>query len=77
MAKRKQKPITKNDVINILKSIANHNQLLSARLSDIDILIGHYIDFKEDTEGFTKYIDGKYKQQSDNGSGADSTVSEE
>ena len=76
MAKR-SKRVTKNDVINILKSIANHNQLLSARLSDIDILIGHYIDYKKDTEGFTEYIDGKYKQQKDIGSGTDATASEE
>jgi len=76
MAKR-SKSITKNDVINILKSIANHNQLLSARLSDIDILIGHYIDYKEDIKGFTKYLDGKYKQQNDIKSGADAPVSEE
>jgi hypothetical protein len=51
--------------------------LLSARLSDIDILIGHYIDYKKDTEDFTEYINGKYKQQKDIGSGTDATASEE
>ena len=76
MSKQKR-PITKHDVIRILKSIASHNGLLSSRLSDIDILIGHYIDFKGDTEDFSEYLDGKYKLKEHNGSGEDATVSEE
>ena len=76
MSKRK-KTITKHDVIRILKSIASHNGLLSTRLSDIDILIGHYIDFKGDTEGFSEYLHGKYKQQEHIESGTDATASEE
>ena len=75
MTKRKQ-TITKHDVIRILKSIASHNGLLSTRLSDIDILIGHYIDYKDDTKGFSEYLDGKYKQQEHIESGADAKVSE-
>lgn len=76
MSKMKRK-VTNHDMRRALESVINHAQLISLRQDDLDRIIHEYIEFKKDVEKFTKFLDGKYKQRDDIGSGADATSSSE
>ena len=70
-------PISRRDIVRAVNIQSQHGSLVSMRLDDMEKIIGEYIEYKGDEKEFKKYLDGKYKSEDDNGSGTDSSSSEE
>lgn len=70
-----RKPISRRDIVRAVNIQSQHGSLVSMRLDDMEKIIGEYIEYKGDEEEFKKYLDGKYKQEDDNGSRTDSSSS--
>ena len=60
---KSKKTITKHDMIRAIRTLMQHSQVLSARLDDVDRVVGDYIEFKKEIATFGEYLDGKYKQE--------------
>ena len=73
---KSKKTVTKHDIIRAIRTLMQHSQVLSARLDDVDRVVGDYIEFKKEIATFGEYLDGKYKQPEDEPSGGSSTTSE-
>lgn len=76
MSKTK-KTVTKHDMIRAIRTLMQHSQIMSARLDDVDRVVGDYIEFKKEIGKFGDYLNGKYQQPEDKSSGRSSKTSEE
>ena len=73
---KSKKTVTKHDIIRAIRTLMQHSQVLSARLDDVDRVVGDYIEFKKEIATIGDYIDGKYKKPEDETSGGRSTTNE-
>ena len=57
-----RKPLTKRHLLRSIKGLVDWSQMSSFRHDDLERVFEDYIEYKNDMEGFKKFIDGKYKQ---------------
>tara|TARA_Y100000034_G_scaffold23541_1_gene27219 strand:- start:935 stop:1171 length:237 start_codon:yes stop_codon:yes gene_type:complete len=72
-----RKPVSRREVVRVVESLVNHAQMLSQRIDDIELVFSNYLEYRKQDKKFGKFLDGKYKRDSDIGSGTDSPSSEE
>ena len=72
-----RRPISKNDMVRAIEGLVHHVQISSLRMEDIEKVLSDFIEFMDNEKKFGEYLDGKYKRDSDIGSGTDSPSSEE
>tara|TARA_R100000789_G_scaffold53053_1_gene52181 strand:+ start:22 stop:258 length:237 start_codon:yes stop_codon:yes gene_type:complete len=72
-----RKPVSRREVVRVVESLVNHAQMLSQRIDDIEGILSNYLEYRKQEKKFGKFLDGKYKRDSDIGSGTDSSPSKE
>jgi len=72
-----RKPVSRREVVRVVESLVNHAQMLSQRIDDIELVFSNYLEYRKQDKKFGKFLDGKYKRDSDIGSGTDSSPSKE
>jgi|TARA_R100001530_G_C4255221_1_gene138959 hypothetical protein len=72
-----RKPVSRREVVRVVESLVNHAQMLSQRIDDIELVFSNYLEYMKQDKKFGKFLDGKYKRDSDIGSGTGSSPSKE
>tara|TARA_R100001480_G_scaffold60305_2_gene72865 strand:+ start:1212 stop:1448 length:237 start_codon:yes stop_codon:yes gene_type:complete len=72
-----RRPISKNDMVRAIEGLAHHAQIISQRIDDVERILSNYLEYRKQEKKFGKFLDGKYKRDSDIGSGTSSSPSKE
>ena len=57
----KKKP-TKKEIETVISKLISHVQMLDEKLNALDSLFGLYLDWKNETDKFNKFVESKVKK---------------
>ena len=57
----KKKP-TKKEFETVISTLINHVQMIEQKLGALDSLFGLYLDWKNETDKFNKFVESKVKK---------------
>tara|TARA_R110002012_G_scaffold294736_1_gene491000 strand:+ start:446 stop:652 length:207 start_codon:yes stop_codon:yes gene_type:complete len=56
---------TMMEVKNVLTNLIEQVEAITSHVQSIDLLVGKYFDYKEDTEDFRKWLEAQSKEDKD------------
>ena len=58
----KKKKLTNKERDNAIDGLSNNDQILNNKILNIDNLLGLYLEYRKDTDKFSKFVKAKAKE---------------